>query len=110
GSFDYIGASSRWYKHEIRVIKNDRSIYSYRDAQGFRKADNKKLNVKPLNAYIHHYGWVQNPYVMKSKHDYKVELYQNGQYDETKVVVPENYALSLVRALQKFKGKHPQVM
>src|SRR4029077_19092853 len=37
GSFDYVGDSSRWYKHEIRVVRNDKSIYSYRDAQGFRK-------------------------------------------------------------------------
>ena len=42
GSYDYVGASSNWYKHEIRVIKNDKSIYSYRDAQGFRKGNNEK--------------------------------------------------------------------
>ena len=37
GSYDYVGASSKWYKNEIRVIRNDKSIYSYRDAQGFGK-------------------------------------------------------------------------
>ncbi|MEJ0101767.1 MAG: hypothetical protein WDO19_04020 [Bacteroidota bacterium] len=35
GSFDYIGVSSRWYRNEIRIIRNDRNIYSYMDAQGF---------------------------------------------------------------------------
>ena len=45
---------------KIRVIKNNKSIYSYRDAQGFRKGNNEKLNVKQLNAYIYHYGWIRN--------------------------------------------------
>ena len=37
GSYDYLGDSRRWYSHEIRVIRNDKQIRSYRDAQGFRK-------------------------------------------------------------------------
>jgi hypothetical protein len=46
GSFDYVATSSRWYRNEIRIVKNNRNIYSYRDAQGFRKDDDKKLKVK----------------------------------------------------------------
>ena len=41
GSYDYVGSSSQWYKHEIRVIRNDSSFYSYKDAQGFRKMEIK---------------------------------------------------------------------
>jgi glycosyltransferase involved in cell wall biosynthesis len=36
GTYDYIGDSRRWYSHEIRIIRNDRNIHSYRDGQGFR--------------------------------------------------------------------------
>jgi hypothetical protein len=110
GSYDYVGMEASWYRNEIRVIKNDKSIYSYKDAQGFRKGNNEKLSVKSLNAYIHHYGWVQNPYIMKSKIDYKSELYDGGQFDQTKVVVPEDYPFTLIHALKKFTGKHPRVM
>ncbi|MGB8492356.1 MAG: hypothetical protein WCE64_14975, partial [Bacteroidales bacterium] len=67
GSYDYVGISPRWYQHEIRVVRNDRSIYSYRDAQGFRKDDNRKLNVRPVDACIYHYGWVKEPGVMMDK-------------------------------------------
>ena len=67
GSYDYTGVNSHWYRNEIRIIKNDRNIYSYRDAQGFRKGQNEKLRVKPLNAYIHHYGWVREPEQSKRK-------------------------------------------
>jgi hypothetical protein len=110
GSYEYIATQAEWYRNEIRIIKNNKSIYSFKDAQGFRKTSNKKLNVKPVNAYIHHYGWVQTPHIMKSKIDYKEELYNNGVYDETKVVVPHEYAYSLVHALEKYKGTHPKVM
>ncbi len=36
GSYDYVGASRRWYRREVRIIRNDKRIRSYRDAQGFR--------------------------------------------------------------------------
>lgn len=37
GSYNFVGDSRKWYRQEIRVIRNDRKINSYRDAQGFRK-------------------------------------------------------------------------
>lgn len=37
GSYDYVGVSRRWYRREVRIIRNDKNIRSYRDAQGFRK-------------------------------------------------------------------------
>ena len=46
GSYDYLGSSWNWYRREIRIIRNDRNIFSYRDAQGFRKKPNKKLSPK----------------------------------------------------------------
>ena len=33
GSYDYVGNSRRWYKREVRIIRNDKAIRSYRDAQ-----------------------------------------------------------------------------
>jgi hypothetical protein len=55
GSYNLIGDGRRWYSKEIRVIRNDKRITSYRDAQGFRWEDNRKLNVKLIDAYIYHY-------------------------------------------------------
>ena len=40
GSYDFVGDSYQWYRNEIRVVRNDPKIYSYRDAQGFRKGEN----------------------------------------------------------------------
>lgn len=110
GSYNYIGAEGHWFRHEIRIIKNDKSIWSYRDAQGFRKAGNEKLRVKPLKAMIHHYGWVQNPKTMKAKFVVKDKIYNNKEGDEDNIVVAEDFPFLLVKALHKFKGTHPQVM
>ncbi len=110
GAYKYIGVESQWYRHEVRIIKNNKNIYSYRDAQGFRKDNNKKLNVKKLDAYIHHYGWVQSPLIMKAKNDYKAKIYHNGEFDEDNITVPENYADQLVNALQVYTHTHPKVM
>lgn len=111
GSFDYVGASSRWYKKEIRIVRNDKRIYSYRDAQGFRKANNEKLRVKPLNAYIHHYGWVREPQIMHHK-QYDFGRYWGGNnWHPQKIydAVSFDYKKQ-IDALKKFTGMHPRVM
>ena len=67
GSYNYVGNSRKWYRNEIRIIKYDSSISSYKDAQGFRKLDNSKLNVKKIDASIFHYGWVKSPKAQQEK-------------------------------------------
>lgn len=110
GSFDYVGMSSRWYKKEIRVIRNDKRIFSYRDAQGFRKEANKKLRVKPLNAFIHHYGWVREPQTMHTKtHDFS-RLWHGNKGELQQVYTGVFDYKQNIDALEKFRGAHPAVM
>ena len=61
GSYDFLGDSRRWYKNEIRIIRNNLGIKSWKDAQGFRKKDDTKITVANANARIFHYGWVKHP-------------------------------------------------
>ncbi|HOO10170.1 MAG TPA: glycosyltransferase family 2 protein, partial [Cyclobacteriaceae bacterium] len=56
GSYDYVGDAYRWYRREVRIIRNDKSIVSYKDAQGFRRKPNIKINAKLINACVYHYG------------------------------------------------------
>ncbi|MEJ7589737.1 MAG: glycosyltransferase family 2 protein, partial [Ferruginibacter sp.] len=67
GSYRFIGDGRSWYSKEIRVIRNDKNIRSFKDAQGFRFNTGKKLRVKLIDAYIYHYGWVRNPVTMFQK-------------------------------------------
>lgn len=111
GSFDYVGDSSRWYRKEIRVIRNDKSIYSYRDAQGFRKGDNEKLRVKPINAYIYHYGWVREPKAMHNKATGIIKYWSEEGYDERKIEFDKNeFDYTKIDVLKKFNDTHPTVM
>ena len=52
GSYDYIGAKYSWYRREIRIVRNRKDIFSFRDAQGFRNGENKKLQVKLISLMI----------------------------------------------------------
>ena len=112
GSYDYVGASSKWYKHEIRVVRNDKSIFSYRDAQGFRKGDNEKLAVIPIDAYVYHYGWVKAPETMQSKLENNSKYWHDDQWIDDNIRTDSNtYAYdSHVKELHLFTGEHPEVM
>jgi hypothetical protein len=110
GSYDYVGSSERWYPHEIRVIKNNKKIYSYRDAQGFRKNINEKLQVKPIDAYIFHYGWVKDPRIQNDKVKNFEKLYKS---DEKVTAIYQNsneFDYSCIDSLALFDGTHPKVM
>lgn len=111
GSYDYVGASAAWYSHEIRVVKNNPRIYSYKDAQGFRKGDNEKLNVVPIEAYIYHYGWVKAPAAMQKKQENFNKYWHDDQWVEENVVKAEEFDYEgHVRQLELFTETHPAVM
>lgn len=110
-SYDFVGTSSKWYKNEIRIIRNDKNIYSYRDAQGFRKGINEKLKVVPIPAFMHHYGWVKPPQAMQRKQESFQKLWHSDEWVNKNVpkVNEFNYEKH-VASLRKFEGSHPEVM
>ncbi|MFT3680287.1 MAG: glycosyltransferase family 2 protein [Ferruginibacter sp.] len=113
GSYRYTGDGRSWYTKEIRVIRNNKQIRSYRDAQGFRWDDNRKLKVKEINAAVYHYGWVRSPRVMIKKINNFNRLYIPG-FEKTaeaeKLDKVEQFDYSNVDTLSEFKGTHPAVM
>ncbi len=111
GSYDFVGTSSNWYPHEIRVIRNYPEIYSYRDAQGFRKGEDKKLQVKAVDAFVYHYGWVKPPEAMQRKQETFHKLWHSDKWVEQNIVKPGGFSYeNHVKSLRPFKGDHPMVM
>ncbi len=111
GSYDYVGDCRHWYRKEIRVIRNDKSIRSYKDAQGFRK-DNRKLQVVQIPVEIFHYGWVRHPKYMQEKVESVKAFYDGISEEEAQKKVSEqefNYGAEY-DALAKFNGSHPKLM
>ncbi|MDB5012465.1 MAG: hypothetical protein JWQ25_667 [Daejeonella sp.] len=109
GSYDYTASSRRWYRNEIRVLKFDHAVKSYRDAQGFRK-DNRKIRVKPIDAYIYHYGWVKPPAGLGNKLRNFNKFYQKEEWIEANLPVTREFDYGNADRLLKFEGTHPKVM
>ncbi len=109
GSFDYNADSRSWYRNEIRIIRNKKSIRSYRDAQGFR-LNGRKLRVKPAGASMYHYGWVRPPDIMQQKHVSFNKLYHSDQWVDRKVNHTSLFDYSSVESIKRFRGTHPKVM
>lgn len=109
GSYDFYGDTRRWYRREIRVIKNLNGMSSYRDAQGFRRND-RKINVKLIDAYIYHYGWARPPQGLTNKGRNFNKFYHDEEWINTHV--PETYEFDYGNAdrIKPFKGTHPRVM
>ncbi|MBA4849870.1 glycosyltransferase family 2 protein [Emticicia sp. BO119] len=110
GSYNYLADSRKWYRNEIRIIRHTKQVVSYRDAQGFRKSDNSKLYVKPIDAYIYHYGWVKPPKKMAEKIRGFIALWHSPE--EIDKIQPENtdFDYSKIDSLRIFTGTHPKVM
>lgn len=109
GTYDYIADSRSWYRNEIRIIRNDKSIRSYKDAQGFRK-NGQKLQVKRVEAYVYHYGWVKPPSVMMEKQKSFNKLWHDDNWVKENVGESELFDYSQIDSLDVFEGTHPDVM
>jgi hypothetical protein len=110
GTYDYTGDSRKWYRNEIRVIRNDKSIRSYRDAQGFRK-NGRKLKVLPANAEIYHYGWVRSPKYMQDKITEARKFYSGNEAAISRQAMEKEFNYSgNYDALARFEGTHPHVL
>jgi hypothetical protein len=109
GSYDYYAHSRRWYRREIRILRNNKNIHAYRDAQGFRWA-NRKINVKLIDAYIYHYGWVKPPKGLESKLRNFNQFYHDDSWMAENL--PETFEFDFKNAdrLLNFTDTHPAVM
>lgn len=117
GSYDYLGASRRWYRREIRIVRPPHfslnpgmQIYSYKDAQGFRKDDNRKLNVKEIDAHIYHYGWVKPPEAQMKKQQTFHKYWHDDEWMHKNIPSAAAFDYSNIDSLKLFDGTHPKVM
>jgi glycosyltransferase involved in cell wall biosynthesis len=109
GSYDFIADSRKWYRKEVRIIRNDKKIRSYKDAQGFRK-EGQKLHVKPTGATMCHYGWVKPPEFIRSKLQYFHTLWHDEEWMEKNKTELESFDYSGIDSLALFQGTHPSTM
>ena len=107
GSYDYLGFGRKWYRREMRIIRNNKKIRSWHDAQGFRKVDGEKPTGVKLDAHVYHYGWVRSPLLMKKKVNSSLwnKRFWNKGSVETGFDFSKDYDCVL-----DYNGTHPEVM
>ena len=125
GDYEHYHISHGWYRKEIRIIRNDSNIHSWRDAQSFRRIKNfdgfsynqkigtEKLNVAEVDAYIYHYGWVRPPSMMKTRKIEMNSIWFGKEAIEKRVKEDPKFLVfdyGSLKNLGKFKGTHPEVM
>ena len=93
------------YRREIRAIKNDPRIISWRDAQGFRFENESKLTAKLIDATIYHYGWARPQDIMDKKIKSFNKLYHGKEY-ETK----QDFSYEKIWGVKEFSGGQPRIM
>ncbi|MCK9219623.1 MAG: hypothetical protein M0P47_06200 [Bacteroidales bacterium] len=109
GSYEYVGDSRKWYRNEVRVIRNDPQIHSYLDAQGFRK-NGEKLKVAPVEATIYHYGWVKPPENQQAKQENFHRYWHSDRWIKNKVTKDSRFDYTGIDSLVPFSETHPAVM
>lgn len=109
GSYDYVGDSRRWYRQEVRIVRNDKAITSFNDAQGF-KYNGKLPRVKPIDAYMYHYGWVRPPAFQQAKQRDFHKLWHDDKFVQQNFSDQNDFDYSKIDSLALFSGTHPQVM
>ena len=110
GSYSTIQAGRNWYKQEVRIIRNNRNIRSFGDAQGFRK-DGKKLLAIESGARIYHYGWARPPEVMiKKVKDFHRLWHDDGWIKENCADNDFSTYFKDLGNLREYTGDHPAVM
>lgn len=111
GSYDYVGQAHSWYRREIRVVRNRKDVFSYRDAQGFRIKPNRKLHVALVDAYVYHYGWTREPQALQEKETAKIKLYHDDSWISSFFKRGKKYDYDAAQEpIRRFDETHPGVM
>ncbi|MBA2423558.1 MAG: glycosyltransferase [Chitinophagales bacterium] len=121
GNYNYIAKSRTrgTYPFEVRLIKNNKMIRSFKDAQGFRKYDPgsqsnnmkpERLKVKKAKAHIFHYGKVRGPKDELERARIFHRLWHDDQWIDKTLGKTEEFNYSPDYPLELFTGTHPEVM
>lgn len=123
GDYSHYIISHAWYPKEIRIIRNNAEIHSWRDAQSFRripafngtdyfqKENTYKLKVAEADAWVYHYGWVRPPEMMQKKRaSFETHMQGNEKAISIFKEEPDVFDYGNLNKLCVFKETHPEVM
>ncbi len=122
GDYSHISTSRRFHLHEIRIVRNNPRVRSYRDSQGFRifndpenalNEKGTKLRVKKIDAAMYHYSYARKP---ENQFKKAIEFSKAWTTDDASLKQWEienkdsfNFTTN-IDYLVPFKGTHPDTM
>jgi len=123
GDYNHYHKSHFWYPLEIRIVRKNSKIHSWKDAQSFRKFESfdysfkdymrkentEKLKVLELNATVYHYGHVRPPRTMSQKHKAASKTFW-GESKKAEKLYSNMFDYGPLNKIPEFKGTHPAVM
>lgn len=103
GNVDIIKHTRNMYRREVRTIKLNSDIISWKDAQGFKLKDHSKITALLTQARIFHYGWARLEKIMDEKIKVMSSLYSDNK---------NNQRFKYVRqwGMKPFLGSHPKYL
>lgn len=110
GSYNYVGDSRKWYRNEVRIIRNDDRITSWGDAMGFRTTGKQKLRVAHSGAEMYHYGWVKHPRDQQTKQQQFHKMWHADEQLDKFITKSTEFNYKTIDSLAVFEGSHPAVM
>ncbi len=123
GDYNHYHNSHKWYKHEIRIVRNNPEIHSWESAQSFRRIPNfdmlnyrqqkgtHMLKVAKVDAKIYHYGWVRPPMLMRNKNKALDTIHKGKDWvDNQQKHQIKNYDYGPLNLIETFSDSHPLVM
>ncbi|OLY90852.1 Glycosyltransferase involved in cell wall bisynthesis [Cnuella takakiae] len=121
GDYNHYCPTRRFHNYEIRVIRNNPAIRSYKDSMGFRKYNNPgnqdgelgmKLHAKMVSATIYHYSWARPPKKLTAKRIAFGKAYNTSDdfISELNTKEADGYSYREYDYLKVFTGTHPAVM
>jgi len=122
GDYGHVHRSHAWYKQEVRLVRNDPDIHSFRSAQSFRripdfdglsyrrKEGTHKLVCVHSGARMFHYGWVRPPAAMQKKRVYFTNNHRGKQAAAAMDGEPQQFDYGPLERIPRFTDSHPAVM
>jgi glycosyltransferase involved in cell wall biosynthesis len=120
GSYKFLSDTRYQHRKEIRIFRNHKNIYAYRDSQGMRRfrswdsyihgEKGAKLRVKYLRIPVYHYNKVRSPKDMSEKMRRMKFFYHDDSYFKENFQSEAEYNYYHIERVKAFEGSHPAVM
>ncbi len=103
GAFDRIAVNRHWYRREVRALRLDADLRSFRDAQGFRAGDAaRRPRARRSGALMFHYGWARPPAAIARR-----RVADRAIFGEGRGPGGDEPVLPWTWGLRRFTGAHP---